>query len=1024
MRHILLLFLLSINLLSYAQVSEKYASQQSTYYRAEDLFEKEQYSAARKEFHQFITEYKGLKNDPFYIKALYYEGISALELFNNDAIDLLESFNREYPESIYKYDIVFRIGKYYYQKKNYEKAIEYFQQLKRQNIEPEYLTEYYFKLGYANFHEKQYPTAKLAFYEVKDSTESQYGAPSLYYYSHICYLDSSYQTALEGFERLLSDARFNAVVPYYITQIYYMQGKYQQVVDFAVTKVDSLKPAEQVEVNHIIGDSYYRLGKYDEAVPFLEAYNAKSATSRDDDYALATAYAKSSNCVKAVKYYDKVARIKDTLGQIALYHAGECYTNLEQLLYARNAFEEASQLDMDKMIQEDALYNYAILSYKLDLNAYDEAVEAFELYLSKYPDSPRKQVVYQYLVNVYSSTKNYAKAMESLDRLPNKDIKLKSAYQVIAYNRGIELYQKGDYALAISAFKKVETYPLNQDVSAKAVYWSADADFQQKKYASANEKYTAFLSMPSTYLSGLRQDAYYNKGYCFLYLEDYPRTAEAFRNYLKETNLTDKRKKADAYMRLADEYYRVKDNPLAVENYKAAYNLKSGYEDQALYYLARTEGFMGKREEKIVHLLDIINNYHNSKYVQRSVEDVARTYYSLGNLDKAERYYTQIITDYPTSSAVIDAHHYLGDIAFKRNELDKAEKKYKYVLDNFTVNDTICLREVYSLADVYKRQNNLSKKEGLASLYSCADSIATSVEGDYYGLAFKSYEDSLYTDALSKFDTYLTKFPSGKYYRDAMNYKADCLYKTKRPADAIAVYRITLQGPNDDFTETAAQRTSKYLFNNGEREAALPYYERLEQVTSSPELKNSSKIGQMRCHFLLENFTNAADYATKVLSITQPTALKLEAEYIKGVSLAKSNQFLQGLSSLEYVVKNTTTAIGAECKYTIAWGYFQQGELDKSESVVRELLKMKPGYDYWIAKGLILQTRSLMQKKDLFQAENTIKSVINNYPVKDDGILTEANELYDEIMQLKTQPKAIEKSTEPTIIDVEEKSGN
>jgi hypothetical protein len=83
---------------------------------------------------------------------------------------------------------------------------------------------------------------------------------------------------------------------------------------------------------------------------------------------------------------------------------------------------------------------------------------------------------------------------------------------------------------------------------------------------------------------------------------------------------------------------------------------------------------------------------------------------------------------------------------------------------------------------------------------------------------------------------------------------------------------------------------------------------------------------------------------------------------------------------------------------------------------------MKPAYDYWIAKALILQTKILMQKKDLFQAENTIKSVIDHYTVKDDGIQQEASELYNEIMQLKSQPKSVIETSNPTEIEIDENS--
>ena len=83
-----------------------------------------------------------------FIKALYYEGLSALELFNNDAVALLEDFNKNYPESIFKKDIFFRLGKYFYQKKEYGEALVWLDKLKAQDVEPENKEEYYFMKVY------------------------------------------------------------------------------------------------------------------------------------------------------------------------------------------------------------------------------------------------------------------------------------------------------------------------------------------------------------------------------------------------------------------------------------------------------------------------------------------------------------------------------------------------------------------------------------------------------------------------------------------------------------------------------------------------------------------------------------------------------------------------------------------------------------------------------------------------------------------------------------------------------------
>ena len=72
---------------------------------------------------------------------------------------------------------------------------------------------------------------------------------------------------------------------------------------------------------------------------------------------------------------------------------------------------------------------------------------------------------------------------------------------------------------------------------------------------------------------------------------------------------------------------------------------------------------------------------------------------------------------------------------------------------------------------------------------------------------------------------------------------------------------------------------------------------------------------------------------------------------------------------------------------------------------------MKPSYNYWVAKALILQARIFILNNDLFQAEQTLKSVLEFYPDKDDGVLAEANNLFEELMQLKN-PVIIEQPVE------------
>jgi tetratricopeptide (TPR) repeat protein len=1008
MNRFLVIIFICVGAQLFGQSSEKYTSKYAPFYVAEELFNKEQFGAARYEFRKFIDSY-GKANDPLQIKALYYEGLSALELFNNDGVDLLEEFNRNYPESIYRKVIYFKLGKYFYQKKDFKEAIVWFSKLRNHDVETDEVDEFYFKVGYAHFQLENYPEANSAFYEIKEG-ESQYAAPALYYYSHISYQNQSYQIALDGFEKLKDDERFTKVVPYYIAQIYYLQGRYQEVTEYAMNVTQDGNIFNANDVNHLIGDAFYRIGKYDEAVPYLADFNRNSLTTRDDDYQLGYAYFRSKMYDQAIRMFDKTSSIKDSLGQIALYHIGESYLKKEQNASARSAFEAASLISDNRTIQEDALYNYAILSYKLDINPYDEAVEAFELYLKRYPNSQRENDVYQYLVNVYTTTNNFEKALESLDRLPNKNTKLKSAYQVIAFNRGVELFQRGNYNGAIKALDQVEKYPIDPVVSGKAIYWSAEAWFNLNKYDKSIQVYRTFLSSPATMALSLKADAYYNIGYAYLAKNDTAQAVESFRIYTQQSNISNKKKLADANLRAADCFYMMKQNEMAVKFYQEVLKLRSGYEDQALFYMAKTYGFMpGGTAKKINHLLDIINNYENSKYILASIQEVAISYKGMGEDEKALRYFNQILKDYPAALSVKDARVEIADIYYKTGNYSRSELEYKALLTEYGQDREICEKGARGLFDIYRTLKQPEKSEKLADQYPCANFSKDEKEELYYSPAMDSYSDSAFATAIPQLEKYLDKFPDGKYANEITNYLAHSEYQLGNTEKAIEIYRKTLEGQNTGFTELAVSRVSQYLYNSGMYVEVIPYYLKLETISSKPVVIYNTRLGLMRSNFLVENWGNAVEYADKILASGQMNnVIRLEAEYARGMSNYNMKEYDKAQVSLEWIVKNTTDEKGAEAKYVLAEMYFKLEQLDKSDAEVRGLLKMKPSYHYWVAKGLILQTRTLILKNDLFQAEQTLKSVRVHYANKEDGILLEADQLWDELMQLKNTPKEVQ----------------
>lgn len=1016
-RGLIVLFFALSSALVFGQESKKYSGEYANFYRAEELFEKEQYGAAREVFTEFLSDFKE-RQDPQYIKALYYRGVSALELYNGDAIKLLMTFNNDYPENIYKNTIYYKIGDHFYQAKKYKDAKEWFEKTDHTDIDTAYIASYRFKLGYSNFQLGDFTLARNEFYDIKDGTTS-YAAPAMYYYSYIAYKNKSYQEALEGFLTLKDHPSFSKEVPYYLTQIYYLLGDFQKVTEYAPDYIVSSKKAiheHPAEMNLLIGDAYYKTEQYEEAIPYLEDYNKRKETTRDEDYALAYAYLKSGKYDNAIRLFDRVSREKDKLAQVAFYHIAECYAKKDELNYARTAFKSAADLPHNVKIQEDALYNYAVLSYQLDYNPYNEAIIAFELFLTEFPQSERTEDVYGYMANVYSSTKNYKEAIKSLERIPSLNVKLKAAYQVVSYNLGVEEFERGNYRAAIDAMKKVYKYDMSSKITGQAKFWEADAHYMLQEWNLAIGNYRAFLTIPGVNNPELTETAYYNIAYAYYSQEDWVQAIQAFRTFTQLSNIIDKAKLADAYARTGDCYYTKTDAdlPKAALNYEQAYTYPEGKTDQNLFALARVYKLTsGKRDLQISTLKKLLNDFPRSNYVVPALLDIAKAYKNMTNFTEAMTNFNKIVNNYPNNILVKDALIEIADLKFKQQNYQESESYFKRVLNEYSLDDETCKRVTKGLIDVYRAQRRQEEIVSLSKKYPCAEISSNDEEVFYYETAAELYLSKKYTEAIPEINKYLTRYPNGRFSVQLLSYLANIYYMEEEETRALTYYEQIIARPNSAYIEEALIRAAKILYNSGEYSRALPHYEKLEGLASKPEVIFNTRIGVMRTNYIVGNYDKAGVAADKVLgdALLKDKEIKAEGNFIAGMSYFKVGKYDKSKSYLRWTADNTGAERGTEALFTLAEANFHLKDYTQAEKLHKELLKRTPSYQYWIGKSLILQAKVFMMKDDLFQAEQTIDLVLNNYPNKNDKsdpIMIEAEMTKAEIMQLKNEPKDLQ----------------
>ena len=1015
----ILVALATLPFLVSSQKTDKYTSLYDGYFRGEELYNNLQYGAAKKEFRAFI-ELCNNYNDPLFQKAMYYEGLSGLELYNSDAIDLLMDYNRVYPENIHRFFINFKIGNSFFQDETYDDAELWFGKLSAGDLDTSYREEYYFKLGYAALQNEHFELAINAFRENVQG-KSQYAPPSKYFFAHLCFERGSYQLALEQFLELEKNTDYCGIVPYYIVQIFHKQENYDAVIDYAPTVLSCKLVNHEKDVNHIIGNAFYNKRNYEEALDYLLKYAKKSRLTRDDSYQIGYALFETKEFESAVYYLDQVVRVDDSLGQISMYKIAESYQILKELLPARSAFEAASQMTAIPKISEDALYNFAVISFAVDINPYDESVRAFENYLENYPNSSRKEDVYQYLINAYSSTSNYKKAIESLNKLPTLDTRLKRVYQTLSYNRGVELFQKRLFNSSIAAFAAVNDHPVDSELTALSRYWIADAYYRQNKMQEAIANYKLFIASPASNSIPEKVDAYYNIAYAYKEIDAETRASENFRIYL-QSNPNNARKEVDACFRVADIFYLNKENALAIEFYEKALAYNSSLNDKALYYVAKTYGYSGQGNLKVAKLKEILTVYSNSKYAMNATYELANTYSSIGNNDDALTYYDNLIIDFPNSPFIKQAKIGKANCYLKKWQYEKAETAYLKVLAEHENENDVCEIAAKGLVDVYTAQQKPQKAAEVVDRYSCINYSDDEKENLFYTPALQAYLDTNYQEAIDKFKVYLNSFSeSGQYVSETYYYLGTSYLAINDTLNGIQNYELFLEATSNSYSETAASRVSRFYYEQKNYQKALPYYERLESLATTPSTLFTARFGITRAAFFTKDYNKSKEYAALVLESSTLTDIQeAESNYAQGISAFKLKQYDDAQVSLQWLVDNTTTFMGSEAKYTMAFIHYELNDFNTSNLEIQELLKMKPSYDFWIAKGLILKSRILLKQKDYVQAEQNLKSVKEHYPNQDDGIIEEANALWEEILILKDADENNNEESPETKIEIDE----
>lgn len=972
---ILTLFVFCLFFSVNAQMSMVHQGENADFRNAMELFEKEKFLPAQKYFSKAIASRKDV-NDEIRVDAAYYHAICAIELFHENAALLLQNFIHNHPESPHVLEAYFNLAKYQFRKKRYSDVLEHLAAIDPLDLKKEEKAEYHFKKGYSHFELEEYDAAATEFYEIKD-TDNPYVMAARYYYAHISYQNKKYETAAVNFLKIDGDPQFGPLAPYYLTQIYFKQGKYQQLVDYAPAVLDSAPPKRESEIRKLIGNSYYELANYKLAIPYLQAYLKEHTAQTDDYYQLGFALFEEKKYEESIENFQKAIADNDTIAQSAYYHIGQASVFLDQKEAAKNAFRNAYRLEINKDIAEDALFNYAKIAYELASHPYDNAILAFEEYINKYPNSTKISDAYEYLLGVYYTTKNYKEALLSLERIENKNVKLLEAKQRIAHYRGVELFREEDYKEAINLFRISRENNLDPKLYAASLFWIGESFFRLEDYDNANDAFARFLSSSGAMSLPIYNRAYYNMAYANFKPKKYKSAIFWFREYTENAKPESKGLINDSYLRIGDAYFIQKDYRNAIEYYDKAAQMKMSNQDYALLQSALAYGVLGEYESKNKKLLVLSKLNTVSVYQDDALFELGKTSLILNKNEDALAYYNQLINQFPKSPFMAEAYLKVGLINYNKNEDELALFAFDKVIKDYP-NSNQATEALEKIRTIFIDKADAEGFEQYISGVPFADISKSKLDSTSYVIAENNYLNGNCEKATRDFSNYLNRYPDGIFSLNAHYYRAECELKAKFEQEAAKDYQYVVDQPSNKFTEKALLSLGRLYVTMGKIKEAEKTYGQLVEAAQTQSNKDLAYRALMDLNFELKNYQKSGLYANKLLA-QQNISKELfqQAHLILARSSFEREDYDNALEHLDSLVEFNSTA-GAEAKYMKAKIYYLKGEYLRSDTVIYQIVDQVPSSPYWIAKGFILLADNFISKGDYYNARITFQSVIDN----------------------------------------------
>ncbi len=984
-RFILLIFavIAFLPLQSHAQKTLSDWNPQQSYREGREFFTNKQYGAAQKLFAQLIDDLDD-PNSQLFIDSRYFEAASAYYLGEEDAAVLITRFADDYPGSSWMPVVNYFRGGLLFDNRKYEEAIIAFEKTDQQRLSADQKHEMNYKMAYALLQKEEVDESLILFNKVYED-KGQYSNDAAYYKAHIHYLRKEDEQALTLFNSIASDRTYRKQIPLYILQIRYRNGELDEVLKLGEQAYKEADYRRKPEIAKMMADAWYAQGDYAKALQYYEVYERQNRRKlgREDHYQIGVSKMNAGQMQAAIRNFEQVGPPADSLQQYASYNLAACYVETGQTKFAKNAFLAAYKAGYDDQISEDALFNYAKISLAAGADPFNEAAKLLQEFIALHPASERIAEAERLVIHLYLAAKEYDKALARLEKLGSRDPEMQEIYDQLSYSLAIQLFNQGEIQQAADYFNRIAQQSKQPIRRAEATYWLAESFYYQKNYWGAEKYFKDFLGMSQARKLNIFPLASYNLGYNYFSKKDYQAAIPSFKQFVASPYHAKSELQYDALLRIGDCHFMLKQYQAAIDAYEKVGLASKPGGDYALYQAGLAYGAKGQPNQKISRLNDLLRRYPQSSSYDLALYEIGSTHLVSGDSRSAIASFDRLVREKPRSPYARQALMKTGMIYYNNNQNEQALTSLKQVVNRYPgTNES---REALNLLrSIYMEMNKLqayfkfTEEMGVGQVSSSQqDSLA-------FVTAEQFYQEQRCDQALQALDNYFRQFPQGAYLLQAHHYAAQCAIRKENQEQALTHLVYIIELADNPYTDESLLAAARIEYDRAGYENAADYYSRLIELTDESAEKREALEGSMKSNYFNSNYQEAV----RLAQILQQTAdvqpqQRLEADYILGKSFMAVKQPDKAIAPLQLCLEADQGAYGAEAAYLLAEAHFEMGQFGPAEERIFANADRYPSYEYWLAKGYILLADIYAASDNVFQARETLKSIIDNYSGED-----------------------------------------